>query len=157
MRTYEFNKGTLAILPNGKESSLIYEDRSRYIVEDNPMTIMEESCKYFGSTYEGRRVSARELLGAEYKIPIIVEDSDGLVAFPTASPGSNECAWLSLSRIDNIYEVDHSNTKVVFDNGREIIIPCSFRSLESQISRAARLRFILTKRKEKHLKSENSF
>ena len=42
---YEFNKGTLAILPNGKESSLIYEDDSRYIIDDNPLNIMEDSCK----------------------------------------------------------------------------------------------------------------
>ena len=41
---YEFNKGTLAILPNGKESSLIYEDDSRYIIDDNPLKVFEIIC-----------------------------------------------------------------------------------------------------------------
>ena len=80
---YEFNKGTLAILPNGKESSLIYEDDSRYIIDDNPLNIMEDSCKYFGSSYEGRKNGAKEILGAEYKVPIVIADTNELIAFPT--------------------------------------------------------------------------
>ena len=78
---YEFNKGTLAILPNGKESSLIYEDDSRYIIDDNPLNIMEDSCKYFGSSYEGRKKGAKEILGAEYKVPIVIADTNELIAF----------------------------------------------------------------------------
>ena len=52
---YEFSNGTLAIVPNEKDNSLVYEDDDRYIVEQTPFKIMEESCKYFGSTYEGRK------------------------------------------------------------------------------------------------------
>lgn len=144
---YEFNKGTLAIIPNGKESSLIYEDESRYIIEDNPLNIMEGSCKYFGSTFDGRIQGAKDILGAEYKVPIIIEDSNNLVVFPTSSPRSNDCCWISLNRVDNIYRIDNDNTKIVFDNEREIIVPCSFRSIENQFSRASRLKTVLQKRK----------
>ena len=70
---YEFSKGTLAVVPNEEESSLVYEDDDRYIIDETPFKIMEESCKYFGSTYNGRKDSARSILGAEYKVPIIVE------------------------------------------------------------------------------------
>lgn len=144
---YEFNKGTLAIIPNGKESSLIYEDESRYIIEDNPLNIMEVSCKYFGSSFDGRIQGAKDILGAEYKVPIIIEDSNNLVVFPTSSPRSNDCCWISLNRVDNIYRIDNDNTKIVFDNEREIIVPCSFRSIENQFSRASRLKTVLHKRK----------
>ena len=144
---YEVNKGTLAIIPNGKESSLIYEDESRYIIEDNPLNIMEGSCKYFGSTFDGRIQGAKDILGAEYKVPIIIEDSNNLVVFPTSSPRSNDCCWISLNRVDNIYRIDNDNTKIVFDNEREIIVPCSFRSIENQFSRASRLKTVLHKRK----------
>ena len=71
---YEFNKGTLAILPNGKESSLIYEDDSRYIIDDNPLNIMEDSCKYFGSSYMGRHEGTKSLIGISHKSPIIIEE-----------------------------------------------------------------------------------
>ena len=110
---------------------------------------MEDSCKYFGSTYEGRKNSAREILGAEYKVPIIVEDSDNLVVFPTTSPCSSECVWISLKRVKKFEKIDACNTKIIFDNNREIIVPCSFRTIENQLSRASRLDFIMRMRKNK--------
>ena len=146
---YEISNGTLAIVPNEKESSLVYEDEERYIVEQTPFKIMEESCKYFGSTYEGRKNSAREILGAEYKVPIIVEDTDNLVVFPTTSPSSSECVWISLKRIKSFKKIDAWNTKIIFDNNKEIIVPCSYRTIENQVSRASRLDFILRKRKNR--------
>ncbi len=144
---YEINKGTLAIMPNENESSLVYEDEDRFLIEQSPFQIMEESCMYFGSTYEGRKESARSILGAEYKVPVIVEDTDNLIVFPTTSPKSDDCIWISLKRVKNFERIDNSNTKVIFDNNKEIIVPVSYRTLENQISRASRLDFMMRKRK----------
>ena len=140
---YEISKGTLAIVPN--------EDNERYIIDQKPYQIMEESCKYFGSTYKGRKDSAKSMLGAEYKVPIIVEDTNNLIVFPTTSPTSDDCVWISLKRVKNIEKVDPFNTRVIFDNDREIIVPSSFRSVENQLSRASRLDVIIRKR----LKNDN--
>ena len=144
---YEVNKGTLAIMPNDLESSLVYEDESRYIINEKAYKIMDDSCKYFGSTYEGRKNGAKEILGAEYKVPIIVEDSNNLIVFPTTSPFSDDCVWICLKRVKNIFKIDSYNTKILFDNNVEIIVPCSFRSVENQLSRASRLDLILRNRK----------
>lgn len=145
---YEFNYGTLAVMPNSRENSLIYEDENRYIIEETPFKIMEESCKYFGSTYKGRKESAKSILGAEYKVPIIVEDSNNLIVFPTTSPESDDCVWISLNRLKNFEAIDANNTKITFDNEKEIIVPATFRSIQNQISRATRLDYILRKRKK---------
>ena len=145
---YEINYGTLAIMPNNRENSLIYEDENRYIIEETPFKIMENSCKYFGSTYKGRKDSAKSILGAEYKVPIIVEDSNNLIVFPTTSPQADDCIWVSLNRIKTFEAIDANNTKIVFDNEKEIIVPATFRSIQNQISRATRLDYILRKRKK---------
>ncbi len=144
---YEINKGTLAIVPNEMDDSLVYEDDDRFLIHQTPFEIMEESCKYFGSTYEGRKESAKSILGAEYKVPVIVEDSDNLIVFPTTSPKSEDCVWISLKRIQSFDKVDSNNTKIIFDNNQEIIVPVSYRMLENQVSRAARLDFMMKKRK----------
>ena len=144
---YEINKGTLAIMPNENESSLVYEDEDRFLVEQSPFQIMEESCKYFGSTYEGRKDSARSILGAEYKVPVIVEDTNNLIVFPTTSPKADDCIWISLKRVKDFERIDGCNTRVIFDNNKEIIVPVSYRTLENQISRASRLDFMMRKRK----------
>lgn len=144
---YEFSKGTLAIVPNEGETSLVLEDEDHYIVDQKPFQIMDESCRYFGSSYNGRKEGAKNILGADYKVPIVVEDSSNLIAFPTSSPLSDDCIWISLNRVQNIIKVDNYNTKVLFDNDIEIIVPCSFRSIENQLSRASRLDLILKNRK----------
>ena len=143
---YEISQGTLAIVPNEADNSLVYEDNERYIINEKPYQIMEESCKYFGSTYKGRKDSAKSMLGAEYKVPIIIEDTNNLIVFPTTSPTSEDCVWISLKRVKNIEKVDSFNTRIIFDNDREIIVPSSFRSVENQLSRASRLDVILRKR-----------
>lgn len=145
---YEVSNGTLAIVPNERESSVIYEDEERYIIDQNPFKIMEESCKYFGSTYKGRKDSAKEILGAEYKVPIIVEDSSNLIIFPTTSPLAEDCIWLSLKRIKKFDRIDSNNTKILFDNNVQLIVPCSYRTIENQISRASRLDLIMRNRKK---------
>ena len=76
-----------------------------------------------------------------------IEDSSNLIAFPTTSPFADDCCWISLKRVDNIYKIDNGNTKIVFDNNEEIIVPCSFRSIENQLSRASRLDLVLKNRK----------
>lgn len=144
---YELSNGTLAIVPNEEEKSVVYEDDDRYIIDEKPFKIMEDSCKYFGSTYEGRKNSAREILGAEYKVPIVVEESENLVVFPTTSPNSPECVWISLKRVKKFQKIDACNTKIIFDNNKELIVPSSYRSIENQISRASRLDLILRTRK----------
>ena len=144
---YEISKGTLAILPNEKNSSVVYEDDNRYIIKETPFKIMEDSCKYFGSTYEGRKDGAKEMLGAEYKVPIVVEDSNNLIVFPTTSPLSDDCVWISLKRVERIEKIDANNTKIIFDNNTEIIVDSSYRTIENQLSRASRLDLILRNHK----------
>ena len=144
---YEISKGTLAILPNEKNSSVVYEDDNRYIIKETPFKIMEDSCKYFGSTYEGRKDGAKEMLGAEYKVPIVVEDSSNLIVFPTTSPLSDDCVWISLKRVERIEKIDANNTKIIFDNKTEIIVDSSYRTIENQLSRASRLDLILRNHK----------
>ena len=144
---YEVSKGTLAIVPNKKKDRLVYEDNERYLISQSPFEIMEESCKYFGSTYEGRKDGAKEILGAEYKVPIVVEDSNNLILFPTTSPLSSDCVWISLKRVKKIEKLEAFTTKIIFDNNREIVVGCSYRSVENQLSRASRLDLILRNHK----------
>lgn len=144
---YEISRGTLAIVPNEGDSSMIYEDETQYIVPEKPFKIMEDSCKYFGSTYEGRKNGARDILGAEYKVPIVVEDENNLIVFPTTSPLAEDCVWISLKRVKNIEKNDFNTTKVIFDNNTEIVVDCSYRTMENQLSRASRLDLILRNHK----------
>ena len=142
---YEINEGTLAILAKNKKS-LILEDDKKYVVDSLPFDVVDHSCKYFGSSYEGRREGTKEILHINYKVPIIVDNSRNLIFFPTNSPLSDDCSWLSLKSIKSIKEGDFNTTDVIFNNGVSINIPVSKRTMDNQILRASRLDLIMRNR-----------
>ena len=144
---YEINEGTLAVIANGEEKTRVLEDEYDYQISESAFEIMDKSCKYFGSSYNGRKEGSKSILGVEYKVPIVVEDSKNIIFFPTTSPHDNECIWLSLNHIKDYYQIDYNQTKVIFDNNKEIVIPISYRSIENQILRSARLESLLRNRK----------
>lgn len=147
MNEYEINEGTLAILATENGKSKIIEDNNNYIINQTPFDVMEHSCKYFGSSYEGRRQGSKEIIGANYKLPIIVEDGRNLVFFPTTSVEDSSCTWIAVNKIKNYEPLKYNSTKIVFSNDQSIIIPISFRSLQNQIFRATRLSYLINKRK----------
>ena len=142
---YEINEGTLAILAKNKKS-LILEDDKKYVVDSLPFDVVDHSCRYFGSSYEGRKEGTKEILHINYKVPIIVDNSRNLIFFPTNSPISDDCSWLSLKSIKSIKEGDFNTTDVIFNNGVSINIPVSKRTMYNQILRASRLDLIMRNR-----------
>lgn len=144
---YEINEGTLAVIPAEKSKSKVLEDRGEYIIENTPFEILDYSCKYFGSSYEGRKEGTKAILNINYKVPIIVENSRNLIFFPTNSPTSEDCMWISLRNIKCIKEEEFNSTKIEFNNGVKLIIPISKRTIENQVLRASRLDLIMRNRK----------
>ena len=104
MNNYEINKTTLAIIPEDK-GSMIYELDDNFVVSKSSKAIMENSCEYFGSTLEGRQKGTTRLTGLSHKVPVIVEESNKIIFFPTSSPKNKDCAWISLKHVDRYYRV----------------------------------------------------
>lgn len=101
IKSYEINGNTLAIIPLTKNTSKVIEAEQEIIVEKGSTEIIDESCRYFGSSYNGRFEGTKEILGVSYKSPIIVEESREIIFFPTTSPRISDCHWISLNNIDD--------------------------------------------------------
>lgn len=145
-KEYEINEGTLAVLSVDDNTSKIMEDENSYIVKQKSFDVMDHSCRYFGSSYEGRRQGAKEIIGANYKLPIIIEDGRNIVFFPTLSADDEECMWIAVNKIKNYEPYDYNTTKIVFFNNTSLIVPLSYRSVQNQIFRASRLSYLLKTR-----------
>lgn len=145
---YEINEGTLAVVSLGSSKSKIYEDKKEYIVDSTPFEIIDYSCKYFGSSYEGRKEGTKSILHIDYKVPIIIEGTNNLIFFPTSSPYSTDCCWISLKDIKNVREYKDKGCEITFNNNKKVIIPVSKRMINNQILRASRLDLILRNRKK---------
>ena len=143
---YEVNDDTLAILPFEDGKTKIIEKNDEYIVNDTPYEVMEHSCNYFGSSFDGRIIGSKNILGSVYKIPVIVEETQKLIFFPTEALASDNVGWISYKNIKNI-EKHNRKSKVIFNNGDSVIIDCPYFSVKNQIFRCNMLDAISSNRK----------
>lgn len=143
---YEINSSTIAIIPVDLHVSKVLELEDSFLVNQSSTEIIDESCKFFGSSYMGRHEGTKNLIGVNYKSPIIVEETMELIFFPTTSPRMKDCVWISLNHIVDYCKKD-CNSFVNFKNGNCLELEISYGSLENQILRATRLESILRKRK----------
>ncbi|MDD3392812.1 MAG: competence protein ComK [Bacilli bacterium] len=144
---YEINTSTLAVLPSKNNMSKVVELDNTFLVKKSPTRIIDDSCKYFGSSYIGRFEGTKTLIGYNYKAPIIVEETREIIFFPTASPRLYECEWISLNNIKD-YHRSGNKVEITFKNNVKIELLISLNTIENQILRATRLESILRKRKE---------
>ena len=82
MNNYEINEETYAIISQDIGKTEIIEKSNDYIIDNDAYKVMDESCKYYGSSYKGRLEAAKILLNCSYKLPILVEESSVLIFFP---------------------------------------------------------------------------
>ena len=146
--SYEINKNTCAILNVNNEVSKIIEKKQEYLLHKKCFEVMEDSCSYYGSSYEGRLKGTKMILGGIYKLPIIIEEVNDIIFFPTSGLNNNNCSWISLNQVKR-YEPCKGYTKVTFNGGKSIILKISPSSFEMQLLRATRLQNLINKRIEK--------
>lgn len=143
---YEITYDTQVIIPLKNNKSRVIENKDEYIIDNSVINIMEHSCEYFGSSFEGRKEGTKKLLGITHKSPIIVEESRKIIFFPTTSPDKEECIWINLEKIDKYFETGKKQSAIQFKNGEILNFDISYGSLSNQILRATRLKYILEER-----------
>lgn len=146
MKKYEVNHETLAVIGIDKNTSRVVENKKEYIITNNAYSVMDESCKYFGSSYVGRQEGSKQILGAKYKLPIVVEESSELIFFPIGSLENSNCAWISLKWFQDVTSRG-KKVYIVLKNGKKIECNSSKESIQNQVMRASRLNLLLNQRK----------
>lgn len=149
LKSYEINNETLAIIPISNKISKVIEEEEEFLISKKTFEIIDDSCKFFGSSYKGRYEGTKYLTGLSYKAPIVVEETKDIIFFPTTSPRMEDCHWICLNKISK-YQRDGHNSKIVFKNGIELLLDMSYSSLENQIMRSTLLESIKRDRKKIH-------
>ncbi len=144
---YIINKNTLALLYVEKKVTKVIEKNSTFLIRNNILKIIKESCKFYGSTYIGRIEGTKTLIDINYKIPIILEETRNMIFFPTSSPRDNACAWISLKNIDS-YKKKGCKTVIIFKNNYKLLLNISTHILEKQMLKSLLLETKLRSRKK---------
>lgn len=143
---YEVNEETLAIMPLNGDRVKVYELEDSFELQTTTTQIMEDSCRYFGSSLDGRRKGTESLIGVSYKAPVIVEESKELIFFPMSSTRKKDTPWIGLKHLKKYYRTDEGIV-LEFENDKKIVLNVSYGILDNQILRATRLESVLRGRK----------
>lgn len=145
MNNYEINEDTYAVISTDVGKTKIIEKNYDISIDNDAYKVMDESCKYYGSSYMGRVEGSKKILDCSYKLPILVEESSVLIFFPIKSSLVEDCCWINLNSIQRVEKVDNK-TKIIFKNNKEMIFDISKLSIENQIYRSSKLESIIFKR-----------
>ncbi len=143
---YFINEDTLLLIPKDKKTTKIFDINGEYLIKKNIFALVDESCQYYGSSYNGRYVSAKKTLDMDYKLPIIIDEVKEVVLFPTCSPKLNKCMWICVNNVEN-YSKSKKKSTIKFINGKTYEVDITLNVLENQILRATLLLMKLKKRK----------
>ena len=144
---YEINNNTIALIFSNNGTKVYEVDKELFINNILPNNIIKFSCEYFGSSYEGRVKGTNCLTGLTHKVPIIIEESNEIIFFPTSSSRLNNCSWIRSKYIKNYAKSAENNVKITTINDKEIVINCSYETINNQILRSSRLESIIRYRK----------
>ncbi|MFC3040661.1 competence protein ComK [Virgibacillus xinjiangensis] len=148
--SYEISPLTMAVIANpikkGETYSYVLEEEMEYAIDNSPSRLMNDACKYLGSSLKGRQDGTREICGITHKAPISVDPSCGMYFFPTTSPANPKCSWIAHTHIDQINRIPDNSTEIIFHNGKKITLKVSYGSMLNQVQRTAQFRYLLDQR-----------
>lgn len=147
---YELSTLTMLVTPQFDEFGNIYskviEEERDLLVRKSPLQIIKDACDYFGSNLRGRQKATESIAEYTYKLPVAIEPHNQIYFFPTASPTSDDCSWLSHTHILRIYPMVDNDSQIVFTNGQRYHMDVSEHTLTNQLYRTAQLRFLIERR-----------
>lgn len=153
LEEYEINPLTMAVLPiqyGNKLYSQIYQLDGEFFSPLKPLALIKKGVLLYGTDYEGLKKGSRELIGSKHKIPIKIDAINSMYFFPTASPKTSPCAWISHEHVLYYEKYDSSNTFVMFNNKQSIKLPVSRHIFHNQMVNTAELRVKLMQRIDKY-------
>ncbi|MBR5662102.1 MAG: competence protein ComK [Bacilli bacterium] len=147
MLNYEINNNTIALIYDSNKT-IVYEKNNKFILDNVlPNKIIKYSCEYFGSSYDGRVKGTNKLTGITHKVPIIIEESNEIIFFPTTSSRLNECSWIRNKYIKSYRKMPENKVEIEFIDNNKIYLNCSYETINNQILRSSRLESIIRYRK----------
>lgn len=137
---YFITKETLLIMPITRTQTKILENENVMLVDSKTFKIVNDNCKFYGSTYLNRVEFSKTILNCRCKMPIILDNDGNIILFPTTSNRQDLCTWLNYNNIKSYKKMSSNNVVITFLNGIKIAINMSYYTFEHQINKCQRLK-----------------
>ncbi|WP_163537113.1 competence protein ComK [Gracilibacillus sp. YIM 98692] len=154
----EVSPRTLAVIGKKKDGQFFtnvmeYNQEDDYQTTWSAQKVMDMTCHEFGISLRGLIEGSRILSGITHKPPIAIDRLSGMYFFPTESPLKKTCTWIAHTHVKQVDNIAKRKCRIVFRNGRSIIIEASYATLINQLYRTAQYRYLLNNKMEDLLQS----
>ena len=144
---YEIDLSTLLLIGLNDESTKVVTTEGEFIVNNYSKKIIDNSCKFFGSSLADRIKATNRLVKMASKTPIIIEESRNIIFFPLRSTREKNNIWVSFNNLVK-YEKNAENTIFYFKSGKQISIKFSYYIIDNQVTRSLMLDYEINKRRK---------
>ena len=144
---YEIDLSTLMLIGIDNESTKIVTTDNEFIVNESSKKIIDNSCRFFGSSLTDRIKATNRLVSMASKTPIVVEETRNIIFFPLKSTREKNNIWISFNNLDT-YTKDGNNTILLFKNGKQISLNFSYYIIDNQVTRSLMLDYEINVRRK---------
>ncbi len=140
MQDYILNTDVLCFTQDvdNDKNILVIEKKNKNVIKMDCFKFLKRSCSYYGHSYKMQRQFVIDIFNYYIKTPIIVSEYDMIIFFPTASPKSKECIWISYNNVER-YVKEDNYTKIYFKGGKILNISTSYSTIDHQITKCIRI------------------
>lgn len=140
MKNYILNTDVLCFTQNidDEKNVLVIEKKKKNIIEMDCFKFLKQSCSYYGHSYNIQRQFVIDTFNYYIKTPIIVSEYYMIIFFPTSSPKSKECIWISYNNVER-YVREGDYTKIYFKGGKILNISAPYSTIDYQITKCIRI------------------
>ena len=135
---YIVSSETVVMVSVSNSCCKIIEKGDEFLVNSPLEKIIDNSCKYFGSSLEGRKASSKYHLKYDYKLPIIIDESRNILAFPTKSYKVVDNYMIFINNLKDYEKVD-DGILLYISNGNTYYIKESYGVFENQFLKSQKL------------------
>lgn len=144
---YEIDLSTLMLIGINNDLTKIITFEDEFIVNDNCRKIVDNSCKFFGSSINERINFTSRMINIVSKSPILIEDSRNIIFFPLKSTREKCNIWISYNNLKK-YEKNGKKTLFYFNNDKTVELDFSYYIVDNQVTRSMMLDYEIRKRRE---------
>ena len=144
---YEIDLSTVMLIGIDEYMTKVITLDSEFILDIDSKKIIDNSCKFFGSSLTDRVNMTKRLINIKSKSPIVIEESRDIIFFPLKSIRDKCNIWISFNNLEK-YVKSGDKTIFIFKNKKEVIIDFSYYIIDNQVTRSLMLDYEIKKRRE---------
>lgn len=144
---YEIDLSTVMLMGIDDCKTKVVTLDNEFIIDIDSKKIVDNSCKYFGSSLSDRVNMTKRLVNISSKSPVVIEESRNIIFFPLKSVRDKCNIWISFNNLEK-YVKNGDKTTFIFKNDKRVVIDFSYYIIDNQVTRSLMLDYELKKRRE---------